>query len=384
MRDQLRGMKLEAMADMRQSRKRKLLLSLSTLALVILSFYSVVNFFDGKLIIATCNIIGALLCAAHFACLLGSKKEECSPFVPSVAVLINAFANIATPDGTIFWAYPIIAAILMINEFRTALIYTGVFFAGTIIILMLESTTSITYFSYQNLSTDKFLLSIATLCLITLISNYGYRTASDYLQDLYQEGIDQLAYRDRLTGLANRWSFEVWSNRKLEAANQQSSLTALVFLDVDNFKTINDTHGHDVGDEILQLFADRLTSNFRCKDRDTHKDDYSIARYAGDEFMLLLHDVPTMTDLKHIVERINQLFTDKVQLQDAELSTQLTFSIGVAIYKQDANSLEELIRCADRAMYQAKSLGKNRYHFYHNSQNQQANGQVVKLVALDS
>ncbi|MDB1125556.1 GGDEF domain-containing protein [Vibrio algarum] len=370
MRDQLRGIKLEAMADIRQSRKKKLLITFSSIALVILYCYSVVNYLDGKQLIALVNLVSATCCAGHICYILINKTASYSPLIPSIAVLINAFINIAEPTGTIFWVYPIISAILMINEFRTSLIYTVVFFIGAFTILMMGADSSIDYFTYQNLSVDKFLLSTLTLCIVTLISNYGYKNASDYLQSLYQEGIDQLAYRDRLTGLANRWSFEVWSKDKLIIADKQSSITALLFLDIDNFKTINDTYGHDRGDKLLQLFSKRIQSNMRTTDRSTNKDDYSIARYAGDEFMVLLHDIPTIEDLQRIVSRINTLFDDELSQTELELAAHLTFSIGIAIYKEDANSLEDLIRCADKAMYEAKNLGKNRYQFYHSAQNE--------------
>lgn len=380
MRDQLNGIKLEAMADIRQSRKKKLLISFSSIALIILYFYSVINYLDGKQLIATVNLVSASFCAVHICYILISKKENYSPIIPSVAVLLNAFVNIAVPDGTIFWAYPIIAAILMINEFKTSLIYTVVFFIGVGAILLLGNTNSIAFFSYQNLSEDKFLLSLLTLCIITLISNYGYKTASDYLQGLYQEGIDQLAYRDRLTGLANRWSFEIWSKDKLAKADEMDSITALLFMDIDNFKTINDTYGHDRGDKLLQLFANRLENNMRIKDRQTEKDDYSIARYAGDEFMILLHDIRKIEDVHRIVQRINTLYED--ELSQCEITAHLTFSIGIAMYKQDADNLEDLIRCADKAMYEAKNLGKNRYRFYHSSYNRPLSKEITKLAII--
>jgi diguanylate cyclase (GGDEF)-like protein len=255
----------------------------------------------------------------------------------------------------------------MVNEFKTALVYTAILFSGSGAIIALSATNSIDYASVQYLSVDKFLLSLAVLCLVTLIANYSYKKASEYLQSLYQEGIDQLAYRDRLTGLANRWSFEIWSREKLKVADSQESITALLFMDIDNFKTINDTLGHDSGDKLLQLFANRLENNMRSRDRITDKDDYSIARYAGDEFMILLHDIPNIDDVQRIVYRINKLFDDG--FNQTEFAQTLTFSIGISIYGQDATSLEELIRCADKAMYEAKKLGKNRYRFYHDSMN---------------
>lgn len=382
MREQLKGINLEKMADIRQSRKKRVLVTFSSLALFLLFVYSLVNYAQDKPAIAGTNFVGALFCALHLIYLLKSKKPSFSALIPSCTVLANAFINIADPQGTIFWVYPILAAILTVNEFRASLIYTAVFFLGTGVLLNLGGDSSINYFTYQNLSTDKFLLSAMTLALVTLISNYSYKNASDYLQSLYQEGIDQLAYRDRLTGLANRWSFEVWAKQKLTLADQQNSVTALLFLDIDNFKAVNDNHGHFVGDELLQLFAKRLENNMRTKDRKTDRDDYSIARYAGDEFMILLHDIPSIQDVERIVERINLLFHKEIQ--QSEFAAYLTFSIGISVYKQDAQNLEDLIRCADKAMYEAKNSGKDRYCFYHTSHNAPASEKIAKLNIVQS
>ncbi|MCV5917288.1 GGDEF domain-containing protein, partial [Escherichia coli] len=118
--------------------------------------------------------------------------------------------------------------------------------------------------------------------------SYYYAKVVSYIQTLYREGIEELAYLDQLTGLANRWSFETWARAKLHDIDHsdECSVTALVFLDIDNFKYINDTYGHDVGDQVLKAFATRLKKSIRNSDRKTDKHDYSIARFAGDEFVL--------------------------------------------------------------------------------------------------
>jgi diguanylate cyclase (GGDEF)-like protein len=168
---------------------------------------------------------------------------------------------------------------------------------------------------------------------------------------------------DQLTGLANRWSFENWAEAKLQnTKGDKRSITALVFLDIDDFKSINDTYGHDVGDRVLQHFARRLKNNVRSKDRKTDKHDYSIARFAGDEFVLLLYDVNSREDLENILKRICHLFEDTYE--SSERINKLTISVGVSLFPQDADTLPELTRCADKAMYAAKHGGKNQYRYY--------------------
>ncbi|MDG2820283.1 GGDEF domain-containing protein, partial [Vibrio parahaemolyticus] len=166
--------------------------------------------------------------------------------------------------------------------------------------------------------------------------SYYYTKVLNYIQTLYREGIEELAYFDQLTGLANRWSFETWARAKLDKIKHSSddSITALVFLDIDNFKHINDTYGHDIGDQVLQAFATRLKNNIRNKDRKTDKHDYSIARFAGDEFVIMLYDVKSKDDLDSILKRIVNLFPTGYRSYD--MINELTMSVGAAIYKQDA------------------------------------------------
>lgn len=128
------------------------------------------------------------------------------------------------------------------------------------------------------------------------------------------------------------------------------------FLDIDNFKRINDSYGHDVGDQVLKHFAHRLRNNIRNKDRATNQHDYSIARFAGDEFVLLLYGVRNLRDLDNILNRICNLFVDRYP--ETDMLNNLTVSIGAAIYPKDAITLPELTRCADKAMYAAKHGGK--------------------------
>lgn len=210
----------------------------------------------------------------------------------------------------------------------------------------------------------RFLLTLLAISFVCHTFSYYYAKILNYVQILYREGIEELAYFDQLTGLANRWSFETWVQQKLDDIDHShdSALTALVFLDLDNFKHINDNYGHDVGDQVLKTFASRLQSSVRNRDRSTLKHDYSIARFAGDEFVLLLYDVHNKEDLNKVLQRIVNVYAGGHQ--EDSMIHEITMSLGVAIYKQDAAELSELVRCADKAMYVAKQTGKNQYAYY--------------------
>ncbi|EED28058.1 ggdef family protein [Vibrio sp. 16] len=213
------------------------------------------------------------------------------------------------------------------------------------------------------------MISLFALCLLCNTSSYFYDKAVSYIQSLYREGIEDLAYFDQLTGLANRWSFENWAIEKLEEERHSNTLTAMIFLDIDDFKAINDCYGHDVGDRVLQHFSRRLKNNIRNKDRKTDKHDYSIARFAGDEFVLLLYGVKSRSDLEGILNRILHLFEDCYQ--GKEEIGKVNVSLGVALFPEDADTLAELTRCADKAMYSAKHSGKNKFHYYRKDRGEQ-------------
>jgi diguanylate cyclase (GGDEF)-like protein len=125
-------------------------------------------------------------------------------------------------------------------------------------------------------------------------------------------------------------------------------------LDLDGFKIINDTHGHDVGDELLTVVSQRMREALREGD--------TLARIGGDEFVAVIVDLEKIEDSKPVLERILKAAAESVTLGDAVL--QISASIGVTVYPQDGVDADQLMRHADQAMYIAKQAGKNRYHLF--------------------
>lgn len=166
--------------------------------------------------------------------------------------------------------------------------------------------------------------------------------------------IKYLAQHDALTGLPNRRHILTNIESLLERSRRQQSQFALLFLDLDGFKKINDELGHEVGDMYLSEISMRFKTNIRSFDL--------IARYGGDEFLIVLSDIAETLELTSKLNRLIDLALAPVSLKGSEISAGV--SIGVSIYPDHAQTTIELINCADSAMYLAKDSGKNTFRFY--------------------
>ena len=158
------------------------------------------------------------------------------------------------------------------------------------------------------------------------------------------------ALHDVLTGLPNRALFNDRLNHGLEQARRQSWPVAVMFVDLDNFKAINDTHGHDAGDAVLQAIAQRLKDNTRGED--------TVSRYGGDEFLYLLTGIRDVANITKVAGKIIQSVKApcNIRLRDTTFSVRVKASIGIATFPKHGITAEELIERADAAMYRAKQV----------------------------
>lgn len=169
-----------------------------------------------------------------------------------------------------------------------------------------------------------------------------------------QEKLDHLGHHDALTDLPNRLLLNERLEQAVKHAERHNTLLAVIFLDLDNFKHINDSLGHPVGDQLLQEVAKKLLQA-------TRQDD-TVARIGGDEFVLLLEDIGKPENAGIAAQKITAMFTEPFQL--AEHSIRVTASLGICICPQDGLDPDTLLRNADSAMYRAKEEGRNTYQFY--------------------
>ncbi len=176
----------------------------------------------------------------------------------------------------------------------------------------------------------------------------------------------RLAYYDTLTGLPNRLSFCERLELEIRLAQVQQSRLAVLFLDLDGFKNVNDTLGHGAGDRLLQRVADRLRQGVRPADLVTRSDhlesEIELARLGGDEFTLLITRLPDHEAAPRVARRINELLRQPITLDGREMI--LTASIGIAVYPDNGEESATLLKHADTAMYHAKDRGRDNCQFY--------------------
>ncbi|WP_019575119.1 sensor domain-containing protein [Curvibacter lanceolatus] len=169
-----------------------------------------------------------------------------------------------------------------------------------------------------------------------------------------QERLEHLAHFDALTGLPNRLLLSDRLRQSMAHSRRHSQALAVLYLDLDGFKAINDSHGHDVGDALLVAVAGQMKMALRESD--------TLARMGGDEFVVVLGQLPGAEACLPLVERL--LLACAAPLRVGERLLQVSASIGITLFPQDDSDVDQLLRHADQAMYQAKQLGKNRYHLF--------------------
>lgn len=186
-----------------------------------------------------------------------------------------------------------------------------------------------------------------------------------------QQYLYQLAHFDTLTGLPNRELAYDRTQQALNNSHRQNTKLAILLADLDNFKHINDSLGHSIGDKLLKAVAFRLTTCVRESD--------TIARLGGDEFLIVLPDLLFVQNILTVAQKIKESLQPIFKIDEHEIF--INVSIGISIYPDDANDIEELLRNADTAMYHAKDNGRNNFQFFTSQMNEVVQKQL-RLTSL--
>jgi diguanylate cyclase (GGDEF)-like protein len=185
-----------------------------------------------------------------------------------------------------------------------------------------------------------------------------------------KEHLVRLAHYDNLTALPNRMFFNEILNKALSIAARQNTVLAILFIDLDRFKNINDALGHSTGDVVLKEIARRFTGVLRSSD--------TLARLGGDEFILLLNDIHYAKFASQIAEKILKISAEAINVDSHVFF--VSASIGIAVYPSDGTSLEDLQKNADAAMYKAKRMGGGVFHYF----TKEMNTEAYKHIQLES
>jgi len=171
---------------------------------------------------------------------------------------------------------------------------------------------------------------------------------------LQKQRLDYLAHHDVLTKLPNRLMFNQHLEKSLERAIEKHLTLCVMFLDLDYFKEINDSFGHDIGDEVLKIVTKRFLEKIRQED--------TLARLGGDEFALVVENLSTKEEIALVAAKLIDVFKDPIHLNESDFT--LSCSIGISFFPNDGSDVKTLLKHADIAMYRAKEAGKNCYIFY--------------------
>jgi len=214
--------------------------------------------------------------------------------------------------------------------------------------------------------------SDGTLSKMEVIRNITDRKKAEEVLAEQKEKLYHQANHDTLTGLANRVLFEDRLKQSIEKAKRHLTKIALLFIDLDHFKEINDSLGHNIGDKVLKKVTKLLNNTIRDED--------TIARLGGDEFTIIIQDLTLPQDASLLAKKIINVLSAPIIIDDNELY--VTSSIGISLYPDDGITTQDLLKYADAAMYKAKNEGRNNFQFYSAEMTELAFERVVMEASL--
>ena len=334
------------------------------IGLIFLLVFSWVSYLNQSFALAVILLGCAIICAVIVYVLYKTTRIELAVNLLNINLFILPLTLLVTgghENTGILWIYPTLAVTLFVNRFWPAVTLYGSFiFLSSLLLFTPMSELLLT--SYTIHESIRFEVTLFLLSLICLAVLHSKERADQMILQLHDEDIRKLAYYDALTGLPNRRNFKKNLSRLLRRAENEGGSVGLLYIDLDNFKQVNDKYGHEVGDKLLCDFSEKLKEAIRPTDMIINEKFDELARLGGDEFVVILNELHSPINSGAVAERILNMFVDGFETFDRTHS--VFASIGIATFPDDASSPDELLHSADLAMYEAKRNGRNRYEFY--------------------
>lgn len=306
------------------------LLWLYALTIAVILPFSLYRLSQEEWLIGFIDLFAAILAGGLFIYLKKNRRPEIPGLVFSILCLLTAFATVYINGPALaYWSYPSIMAVFYILTPKRALLLNGAFFISFMVMLW------IMHDHFQ------FFTVLVTLGVTFIVTYIFSRSRYQQTQQLISQ-----ASIDALTGVGNRRSLMQKVEHTVHLCRRQGVKVTLIMIDIDFFKQINDTYGHDVGDQALANTSQQIHSMIRKTD--------SLYRYGGEEFVIV-SDGTSLIDAQQLAEKIRK----HIESTEVIKQTRFTISLGVAEY-QTSQSPEEWIKAADLALFKAKNMGRNK------------------------
>ena len=241
--------------------------------------------------------------------------------------------------------------LIMWSAFRFDLFITNSSIVVAASIAVVSTSLNVGWFIESKLNNAlielQFFISILAITILILNSVLIEKNTSE-------ERLKYLAHHDPLTNLPNKLLFNLYLDKSIQNSIRNETLLAIIFVDLDRFKQVNDSFGHLVGDLLLQQVAERLKKSIRAND--------TISRISGDEFVILLENIENPVNVRVVLDKLISIFEKPFIIQENKIY--MRSSMGVSMFPRDGKDASELIRNADIAMYRAKESGRNTYQFF--------------------
>ena len=352
------------MMQVRHRRRFVLCQVLTNIGVIFLFALGGLSLYNDAFLLGSILVSNGLIGLVNLYLLKRSGNVERAALILSGILFVLCMSLLITggKDNTgMLWIYPIAAINLFINRFWPAVVVFCIF-SVTSTLLLFTPLSSLLMTSYTLVEAIRFILTTLALNLICLAALRSEEQSYETIIKLHDDDIRQMAFYDTLTGLPNRWNFKTNLQRVIDRASKDKQRVGLLYIDLDNFKQVNDQYGHEMGDKLLLKFSEQLWSEIRPSDQVLKPQEESIARLAGDEFVVLLPDIKDTINAGKVASRILDIFDGGFEVEGI---THLTYaSIGIAVFPDDAKEPSELLHFADTAMYDAKQNGRNCFRFF--------------------